>query len=310
MDSASSRGNKVCCWNATTATSFGKETVDGTSFERCSAGYGVTPPHAVCEGIWPKSASWSCSCIKSPSPSDLTFIKALVVVLLTIFSSALFAETQVLYGFRPQVSLTKVVSDRWDMNVFTSTHPILISNTSGAARFPADIQYYFQASPIYKYSPSLNFVFLGYIYQRANPFSDEFVNESRLFQQVIYGTDSLFGRLTHRVRFEERFIHNNATGQTPFSTRLRYQVALLIPLQGSELDDGEFYFNIYNEFYFSLTGARNALYSENWSYAGIGYQSKQYGRVEVGPLVQRSIINQQHDVRYINLLQANWSYNF
>lgn len=112
------------------------------------------------------------------------------------------------------------------------------------------------------------------------------------------------------MRFEERFIHNTALDTTPLSTRLRYQIALLIPLKGKELDNGEFYFNAYNEFYFSLTGARNALYSENWSYAGIGYQTRQYGRIEVGPLVQRSIINQQHGVRYIDLLQFNWSYNF
>jgi Protein of unknown function (DUF2490) len=96
------------------------------------------------------------------------------------------------------------------MNVFTSTHPILISNTFASF----DIQYYFQTSPIYKYSPNLNFVFLGYICQRTNPFSKDFVNENRLFQQVIYGSDSIFGRLTHRVRFEERFIHNKATGVT------------------------------------------------------------------------------------------------
>jgi hypothetical protein len=237
-------------------------------------------------------------------------MRMLVLVMFLISSSAISAETQELYGFRPQISLTKVVSDRWDINVFSSTNTNLNDKRYGNTQFPPDIQYYFQTGPIYKYSPNLNFVFLGYIYQRTDPFSDTFVNENRLFQQVIYGTDSLFGRLTHRVRFEERFIHNRTTGETPFSTRLRYQVALLVPLQGSELDSGEFYFNIYNEFYFSLTGARNALYSENWSYAGIGYQTAQYGRVEVGPLVQRSIINQHHDVRYINLLQLNWSYNF
>jgi Protein of unknown function (DUF2490) len=231
--------------------------------------------------------------------------KPLLFVILLISGNPTFAETQQLYGFRPQISLTKVVSDRWDFNVFSSNNSNLTNN-----QFPADIQHYFQTSPIYKYSPNLNFVFLGYIYQRTNPFSDSFVNENRLFQQVIYGTDTLFGRFTHRVRFEERFINNRAAGETPFSTRLRYQVALLVPLQGSELDNGEFYFNIYNEFYFSLTGARNALYSENWSYAGIGYQTAEHGRIEVGPLIQRSDINQQHDIRYINLLQVNRSYNF
>ena len=237
-------------------------------------------------------------------------IKVIVFFIFVIFSHSIFAESQQFYGLRPQINITKEVSDRWDINVFTSTHPILTDNINGRTRFPTDIQYYFQTSPIYKYSPNLNFVFLGYIYQRTNPFSENFGNENRIFQQVVYGRDTIFGRLTQRMRFEERFIHNTALDTTPLSTRLRYQISLLIQLKGKELDNGEFYFNAYNEFYFSLTGARNAFYSENWSYAGIGYQTRQYGRIEVGPLIQRSIINQQHGVRYIDLLQFNWSYNF
>lgn len=235
--------------------------------------------------------------------------KILLLVMLAFYSKQLFAETQQLYGFRPQISITKDISDKWDLNVFSSNNSNL-NPTTGNTQFPADIQQYFQTSPIYKHSPNLNFVVLGYIYQRTNPFSDDYVNENRLFQQVIYGADTIVGQFTHRVRFEERFIRDRTTGHTPFSTRLRYQVALLIPLQGSTLEAGEFYFNTYNEFYFNTTGLSNAFYSENWSYAGIGYQTEEYGRVEAGPLVQRSIINQQHDVRYINLLQVNWSYNF
>lgn len=237
-------------------------------------------------------------------------MKVLALVMFLIFSKTTYAETQVLYGFRPQVSITKAVSDRWDFNVFTSNNSNLNDKHYGKIQFPTDLQQYFQASPIYEYSPKLNIIFLGYIYQRNNPFSNDFVNENRLFQQAVYATNTNFGILTNRVRFEERFIHDRVRNQTPLSTRLRYQIAFLIPLKGNEVDNGEFYLNVYNEFYFSLTGARNALYSENWSYAGIGYQSARYGRVEAGPLIQRSVTNQHHDIRYINLLQINWSYNF
>ncbi len=210
-------------------------------------------------------------------------MKITLFILFSIFSHSIFAESQQFYGFRPQINITKDIHDKWDLNVFTSTHPILIDKNDGRARSPADIQYFFQTSPIYKYSPNLNFVFLGYIYQRTNPFSEDFVNEHRIFHQAVYGRDTIFGRITQRIRFEERFIQNRILNETPLSTRLRYQIALLIPLEGKELDNGEFYFHTYNEFYFSLTGARNAFYSENWSYAGIGYQSAQYGRIEVGP---------------------------
>ena len=239
-------------------------------------------------------------------------MKVTLFIIFFIFSHSIFAESQQFYGVRPQINIIKSFSNRWDLNIFTSTESILIAKTYGKTQSPDDdIQKYsFQVNPIYKYSPNLNFVFLGYIYQRTSPFSDDFENENRLFQQIVYGRDTIFGRFTHRVRFEERFIHNRILDETPLSTRLRYQIALLIPLQGKELDNGEFYFNIYNEFYFSLTGARDALYSENWSYAGIGYQTRQYGRIEIGPLIQREVINQQHEIRYTDLLQFNWSYNF
>jgi len=83
----------------------------------------------------------------------------------------------------------------------------------------------------------------------------------------------------------------------------------MVPLQGEELDNGEFYFNTYNEFYFITSGAGGATYNENWTYAGIGYKTAKYGKFEVGPLLQRVIVD-KHDIRYFNLLQFSWSHNF
>lgn len=225
-------------------------------------------------------------------------VKRILFIILIVSSHAVFAESQQFYGFRPQVSITKSISDRWDLNVvnvFASMHPIASNNPDTKAIA------YFQTNPIYKYSPNLNFS-LGYIYQRNNAFSADYINENRFFQQAVYGMDTPLGRFTQRARFEERFIQDRIHDKTPLSTRLRYQIALLVPLQGEKLDSGEFYLSIYNEFFFSLTGARNALYSENWSYAGVGYQTQQYGGIEVGSIVQRFVINQQHDIRYVTSL--------
>ena len=237
-------------------------------------------------------------------------MRTLIFIMFLIFSNFGFAETHRFYEFRSQISITKEVFDRWDLNLFTSENANLASQNYGGAEPPTNIQNYFLAGPTYKYSQNLNFVFLGYIYQRTNSIFDNFVNENRLFQQVVYGMDSGLERITHRVRFEERFIHDVAPEQKFMGTRLRYQIGLLIPLQGSELNNGEFYLNMYNEFYFTTTGVRATLYNENWTYAGIGYQTAQYGRVEVGPLIQRVVVDKHHDIRYFNLLQLSWSYNF
>lgn len=172
-------------------------------------------------------------------------MKILILVIFLFFCNFVSAETpetKQLYEFRSQISVTKEIFDRWDLNLFTSENANLVSKNYGGVEAPTNIQNYFLAGPTYKYSPNLNFVFLGYIYQRTNSIFDNFVNENRLFQQVVYGMDSGLGRITHRLRFEERFIHDAAPEQEFMGTRLRYQVGLLVPLQGSELNNGEFYF--------------------------------------------------------------------
>lgn len=238
-------------------------------------------------------------------------IRALSFALFFVFIECAVAETHQYYEFRSQISITKLdIIDRWDLNLFTSENANLSSKNHDGVEPPVNIQNYFLAAPTYKFSSNLHVVFLGYIYQKTHPTFDNFINENRLFQQVVYSQNTNQGLLTHRLRFEQRFIHDVAPEQKFFGTRLRYQIGFLIPLQGKELNNGEFYLNIYNEFYFTLTGVKATVYNENWTYAGIGYQSKKYGRFEIGPLLQRVIVEKQHDVRHFNLLQLSWSYNF
>lgn len=80
--------------------------------------------------------------------------------------------------------------------------------------------------------------------------------------------------VTHRVRFEERFIDRESGSE--FRTRLRYQLCGKRALNGVEIDPGEIYLNMYNEFYFSTTGNRNAFYSDNWTFFGLGYLTKNW----------------------------------
>ena len=218
-------------------------------------------------------------------------------------------DTHEYYEFRTQISLTKQVLDRWDLNIFTAENANLVDKTYGGQRPPTNVQNYFLVGPTYKYSPNLNIIFFGYIYQGTSPVREHFVTENRIFQQVVYKTDYGFGQVTHRVRFEERFIHDKAPEKKFLGTRLRYQLGVLVPLQGDELNNGEFYFHASNEFYFITSGSSGATYNENWAYAGIGYQTAKYGRVEIGPLLQRVVVD-KHDIRDFNILQFSWEHDF
>jgi hypothetical protein len=237
-------------------------------------------------------------------------MRMIVIFILLMHRNISRAGDADLFGVLPAISQTGRITDVFDYNLFVSTTLNATDRTVDGRRFPAgDIQSYFQPSLIYKYSPELNFA-VAYVYQRTDPFNNDSTNENRAFQQAIFSTPILTGNLYQRVRFEERFITNNRTHETPLSTRLRYMVGYNLPLQGERLDPGEFYMNTYNEFYFSTSGQRNAVYSEDWLYGGIGYSTEGAGNIEMGPMLQTSVIDTQGHRRNLFLLQVLWSTNF
>lgn len=168
-------------------------------------------------------------------------------------------------------------------------------------------QTYFQTAFAYQYLPSLNFS-LGHIYQRSNPFEKDYQNEHRIFQQALFVMEHFAFNSTHRFRLEERFIEEGSENE--FKTRVRYQLGAKIPLRGISLDAGEYYLNTYNEFYFSTTGERNAFFSDDWYYAGLGLSTKELGSFELGPLIQWSRINEEKDTRTHYTLQLGWILKF
>ena len=225
------------------------------------------------------------------------------------------------YGFLPSYSQTGLISKKFDYNFFASTTYSAFDRTFGGLDYPAKfLQVYVQPSLIYKYSPDLNFsVSFTYNYQRNNPLALYF-SEYRPWQQVVYSHNlfKLKGRISHRVRFEQRLIKNQNDIRR-MTTRLRYQIGYMVPLQGKSLDAHEFYLNMYNEFYFSLSNPpaprlRSAFYSENWTYIGIGFNTGKMGRIEVGPLYQGAYRNprvgHQHNRRNLSMLQILWVTNF
>jgi hypothetical protein len=235
-----------------------------------------------------------------------------ISILIIMFGLFQFSRAQNLtfYGFLPAISHTGRISDRVDYNFFGSTTVDAFKSTIKGTEYPAkDLQLYIQPSIVYKFSPDFNTSF-SYTYQRNNPLTKDYSNEHRIWEQFIYARSFSKFRFTNRVRFEQRFIENMEAKTYPLSTRLRYQLGLNFPLQGKTLEKNEFYFNAYNEFYFSLTGVKNATYSENWTYAGVGYDLGDAGRLELGYLLQMAVRDSEKDIRMLNLCQVTWSSNF
>jgi hypothetical protein len=116
----------------------------------------------------------------------------------------------------------------------------------------------------------------------------------RRFHQDIQISDSV-GRVVwqHRFRLEQRWIgqltENTGTKvqSWEYQNRVRYQIALLVPLQGPTLDNEEWYFNFFDELFmgFGKNVGRN-IFNQNRISGGVGYQFTNDFQVELNYLYQ------------------------
>lgn len=103
------------------------------------------------------------------------------------------------------------------------------------------------------------------------------VNEHRIFQQFTSGQKIGNTKLSHRYRFEQRFVESN------FKLRLRYFLGLNIPLSKNEKGDSKYYVSAYNEIFLNT---KSSVFDRNRVYAGVGYNINANVRIEAGYMNQ------------------------
>ena len=132
----------------------------------------------------------------------------------------------------------------------------------------------------YTFNEGKNNVLLGYGYILSKNYVDNStekvtVNEHRIFQQFTSKQKVGIVGLSHRYRFEQRFV------ESTYKMRFRYFLALKIPLKND--DSNKFYFSIYNEIFLN---AESAVFDRNRLYGGLGYQISKGVRLEAGYMNQ------------------------
>lgn len=142
----------------------------------------------------------------------------------------------------------------------------------------------------YNLSENNNNVLLGYAFVRSEnyiPNTDDKIanNEHRIFQQFI--TKQNFGRIyiQHRYRLEERFLETN------FQLRMRYFLALNIPLNNKTLVDKTVYLSTFDEIFIK---DQTPSYDRNRLYGGLGYIINKKFKVEMGLMNQATLANNKN----------------
>ena len=134
----------------------------------------------------------------------------------------------------------------------------------------------------YNLTENNNNVLLGYGYILSENYVGETdekvsVNEHRIFQQ--FTTKQKVGKigLSHRYRFEQRFVESD------FKMRFRYFLGFKLPLQNKEDGKNPLYLSAYNEIFLNT---KSSIFDRNRLYGGLGYQFSENLRLELGYMNQ------------------------
>ncbi|WP_290699025.1 DUF2490 domain-containing protein [Lacinutrix sp.] len=134
----------------------------------------------------------------------------------------------------------------------------------------------------YNLTENNNNLLLGYGYILSENYIGETdekvsVNEHRIFQQ--FTTKQKIGKvgLSHRYRFEQRFVEDD------FRMRLRYFLGINIPLQYKEDGKNPLYLSAYNEIFLNT---ESSVFDRNRVYGGLGYKFSNALRMELGYMNQ------------------------
>ena len=134
----------------------------------------------------------------------------------------------------------------------------------------------------YNLTENNNNILLGYGYILSENYINETndkvaVEEHRIFQQLT--TKQKIGKvgLSHRYRFEQRFVEDD------FKMRFRYFLGIRIPLQYKEDQKNPLYLSAYNEIFLNT---ETSIFDRNRVYGGLGYEFSKALRLELGYMNQ------------------------
>lgn len=134
----------------------------------------------------------------------------------------------------------------------------------------------------YNLTENNNNILIGYGYILSENYIGETddkisINEHRIFQQFTTKQSLWKVKLSHRYRFEQRFVESD------FKMRFRYFLGLNIPLQNKEDSKNPLYISVYNEIFLNT---ESSVFDRNRVYGGLGYKFSNALRLELGYMNQ------------------------
>lgn len=115
--------------------------------------------------------------------------------------------------------------------------------------------------------------------------------EHRLWEQFVLKTKVNRVEFSQRIRMEQRWIgevsQNMEVDKYRYQNRFRILSRVNIPINGTNMEQGIFYFAAYEELLINFgKNVGGNIYDQNRLYIGLGYNAGSTGRIEIGYLYQ------------------------
>ena len=226
-------------------------------------------------------------------------VKKYILLFSFVFLANLAAQSQNInyYGWFPTIDLSGKLTNRFSYNLYLFDAIKFYSNNNNQDKAKS-FYLYGEAGLSYNLSSKLSFT-AAYVHERQNPFLTNFRSENRFFQQATLKLPIGKAELKQRLRFDERFIQNRSTGETPFTHRLRYLIGIKRPIVAEKL-----YFMAYSEAFFNTSNSFQ--FNENWSAMQLGVHLNRKNSLEMGLLYVGWINNAANDWLHQYYLQTTW----
>ena len=143
-----------------------------------------------------------------------------------------------------------------------------------------------RATAHYDFPNSQAMVGLGYVWSDSWPYqdSDREKIENRIYQQFAIRHNWASSLFEHRYRLEQRWLEQTASGDTEFSTRIRYRLQVTAPLNREAMEAGTWFLNFYDEIFITFDDPRT--FDQNRLYGAGGYQFTALSNLQIGLLWQ------------------------
>jgi hypothetical protein len=203
-----------------------------------------------------------------------------LVACFMIFMFETYAQSTYNLGAFPTLDHSGKLSERWEYGLYYfAAVPLYGIKPATGTNAAKTLLLYAENGLTFHFNDQIGAT-VAYVYQKENPFENNYVNENRVHLQIHYKTTRKNTEIKQRLRFDYRMLKPAAAQSSTLSHRMRYLIGFSKPFASN----AKYYVSAYEECFFNTLPTTKGALSENWAGLMFGKKINSANKIETGPL--------------------------